>query len=126
MNKRDWAAVVQSTAKKQAEWDSRKLRQELEDVRLDYKELRKTYEVKVTENKALHEECERYKAMCEDLKAKNKTLDISNQHMEKELTAYRKRADDATKDYQTARREVLWLRNRGLWARIVNKVDYYE
>ena len=71
-------------------------------------------------------EIEDLKRQIKELKDKNRTLEMSNKHMENALDGYRMQAVKATQDYQRACREVLWLRNRKLWARIINKVNYDE
>ena len=61
------------------------------------------------------------RVQCEAVIDKNRVLEQSNKLMEKELETLREQAKGATVDYNKARREVLWLRNRNLWQRIINK-----
>lgn len=56
-----------------------------------------------------------------ELKTQVETLEKSNGFMEMELQRMQTKADGACQDYHRARREVLWLRSRNLWQRIVNR-----
>lgn len=76
--------------------------------------------------KLFEDKIEELKRQIKELKDKNRTLEMSNKHMENALDGYRLQAVKATQDYQRVCREVLWLRNRKIWARIINKVNYDE
>ena len=56
-------------------------------------------------------------------KKDNANADLKSRckYLEEEIEKVRELLRGATMDYQKARGEVLWLRNRNLWERIVNK-----
>ena len=56
-----------------------------------------------------------------ELKTQVETLEKSNGFMEMELQRMQTKADGACQDYNRVRREILWLRGRNLWQRIVNR-----
>lgn len=57
----------------------------------------------------------------EALECENKTLRHSNKLMEAELENIRLSDNEYTRENRELRDEVFYLRNRGLWARILNK-----
>lgn len=57
----------------------------------------------------------------EGMRTQYSNLEKSNKLMENELEKLREQASGASVDYNKARCEVLWLRNRNLWQRIINK-----
>jgi ribosome recycling factor len=90
-------------------------------------ELRKSVDTDlVAKCKKLKEELTEVRANCvhtsifDEMVNKNRTLEQSNKHLEDEINRLREHVNGATDDYHKARREVLWLRNRNLWQRIIN------
>ena len=55
------------------------------------------------------------------LERENDTLSRSNEFMASELNSIREQDSSVAQENQELRDEVFYLRNRGLWARILNK-----
>ena len=60
------------------------------------------------------------------LEAENTSLKHSCTQLKKKLAVVRDQVKGAVVDYNRARREVLWLRGRSLWKRIINDTYYKE
>ena len=58
---------------------------------------------------------------CKEQRSKILTLEHSNYSLQTGLSDERKRSEAVTADYHKARREVIALRERTLWQRIINK-----
>lgn len=95
----------------------------------EYRALQKEIDGHMEDKSRLVADCDAWREKYHQLKKEYDKLNCSdvgiaeksNRLMEEELTRVRKQAEDASKDYNNARREVLWLRNRSLWQRIINK-----
>lgn len=94
-------------------------------IRPTWTQVRKL-EAEIAELKESNQKGSKEQSVLKELRDKIKTLQTSNKHMEDELERVRKQADGASKDYNRARREVLFLRSRGFWSRVFNRMDYEE
>ena len=87
-------------------------------------EKKKRWRPSLTEYRKLESEISTLKAELsryEGMRAQYEKAINENSTLEKEKESLREQARGATVDYNKARREVLWLRERNLWQRIVNK-----
>lgn len=57
---------------------------------------------------------------CAKLTRENKTLDSSNKYMEAELKKLRAIIEDYKSDNEVLRSEIIYLEQRGFWARVFN------
>ena len=85
---------------------------------------KRMYEEQMDGTSVIVADCDAWREKYRKLKKESDTLQKSNSLMEEELKRVRKRAEDATADYNRARREVLFLRSRGFWSRVFNKTCY--
>lgn len=83
--------------------------------------LRKSLDEQIEGTSRLVGECDDWREKYRELKDKNTQIEKSNDYMEKELMRIRSEEKDGNAELDELRREVEYLRNRGFWARIINK-----